>query len=864
VPTLIYSPGVKVYISTARHGIVDVSEDLTEGTMVRRSDGISTFNFAMSNPRRKYDTVFTPNDRIVVVMKRLRWLRTFTGLLNTVPLVSAWPRTVNIAASCSLKRLMYWYWDSYAGATQNMIAQSLHEGVAGTDGGVTGAIHTILNEVVGWPSSKVHIGQIPDNWFDIAAKVAGEVDALAEQSDQLRAQQQAILGSGAVLAGESVGTAVSGVLAQGTYGGKALTKEQVGFAEIIISVGRSMGASERDQVTALATAMQESRLRNLDYGDRDSLGLFQQRPSQGWGTPSQIQNPTYAAKKFYEALFKIAGRDRMRVTEAAQAVQRSGFPDAYQQWVPMAQALVVAASKQAAPPGTVGSAPRSTAGASTGAAMAQVGIEFVQKYRVMYRQHANDSANYLAQEPPPWLDCGTFQQAMYMRTTGSLGGMPRTVTNISEWALRNGGRRLTVEEAFKTPGAMLIKYREHIEMSIGDGKTTVGAKRTGKPAQLETWPISEARAYWDYGVTLPGLTYSIGNQVVFSPNDGGTTTGGDAAAVDVANPTTGAQAPGYNPNDPIDRLFGNNAWYPEGMGGANTSLSEALTGVRALMNDQPLLPYLMNLFNSTMRSFCSAPNGDLIAWFPDYYGIWGTAAKLVVEPIEVLDFNVEWSDDSLVTHQFTLAGKYNYLDISSGSVDTQYATGEGADIRTQTVGIATIDIPSVMWSLFGIEATPEEAANFAKYIYRRFGARPNYTDMPGLVGPKAEFFSALFMFMRTWAYQYNADIPLTFMPEAWPGMLIQVPAFDFQAYITTVTHSFRFGDGGAFTTTVNIASPARMPKVGQGRDNVLLGMPLAGNYKPGRGVGNLAVSELAQDLHSGEATGQRRSGGPIL
>ncbi len=80
---------------------------------------------------------------------------------------------------------------------------------------------------------------------------------------------------------------------------------------------------------AIATGLQESKLRNLEGGDRDSLGIFQQRPSQGWGTEEQILDPAYATGKFYDALAKVPGYEEMAVTEAAQAVQRSAFPDAY-------------------------------------------------------------------------------------------------------------------------------------------------------------------------------------------------------------------------------------------------------------------------------------------------------------------------------------------------------------------------------------------------------------------------------------------------------------------------------------------------------------------------------------------------------
>jgi hypothetical protein len=85
----------------------------------------------------------------------------------------------------------------------------------------------------------------------------------------------------------------------------------------------------RAATIALATAYQESGLRNVEYGDRDSLGLFQQRPSQGWGTRAQILDPYYATNAFYEALAQVDGYTALPITEAAQRVQRSAFPGAY-------------------------------------------------------------------------------------------------------------------------------------------------------------------------------------------------------------------------------------------------------------------------------------------------------------------------------------------------------------------------------------------------------------------------------------------------------------------------------------------------------------------------------------------------------
>ncbi|MFC7492919.1 MULTISPECIES: hypothetical protein [unclassified Nocardioides] len=109
----------------------------------------------------------------------------------------------------------------------------------------------------------------------------------------------------------------------------ALDVEQAENAALITAVSIQRGMPARAATIALATAYQESKLYNLETGDRDSLGLFQQRPSQGWGTTDEILDPVYATNAFYDGLAKVDGYESMQVTEAAQQVQRSGFPDAY-------------------------------------------------------------------------------------------------------------------------------------------------------------------------------------------------------------------------------------------------------------------------------------------------------------------------------------------------------------------------------------------------------------------------------------------------------------------------------------------------------------------------------------------------------
>ncbi len=122
----------------------------------------------------------------------------------------------------------------------------------------------------------------------------------------------------------------------------SLTTEQAEHASLIAAIGVRRGLPARAVSIALATAFQESKLENLPGGDRDSVGLFQQRPSQGWGTRADLRRPIYAANAFYDALVEVEGYQTLRITEAAQEVQRSAFPEAYEEHAEGARALASA------------------------------------------------------------------------------------------------------------------------------------------------------------------------------------------------------------------------------------------------------------------------------------------------------------------------------------------------------------------------------------------------------------------------------------------------------------------------------------------------------------------------------------------
>ncbi len=109
----------------------------------------------------------------------------------------------------------------------------------------------------------------------------------------------------------------------------SLDLDQAHYASIIAGISVRRKLPSRAASIALAVVYQETGIRNLDYGDRDSVGLFQQRPSQGWGTEKQLMDPYYATGKFYDALVKVADWETDRIADVAQKVQRSGYPTAY-------------------------------------------------------------------------------------------------------------------------------------------------------------------------------------------------------------------------------------------------------------------------------------------------------------------------------------------------------------------------------------------------------------------------------------------------------------------------------------------------------------------------------------------------------
>ncbi|OZM75214.1 hypothetical protein CFN78_03380 [Amycolatopsis antarctica] len=275
----------------------------------------------------------------------------------------------------------------------------------------------------------------------------------------------------------AVGPTQPGSPGAGVADAQELDEEQQGIVALIIAIGKQRNMSPRAWQVAIQAGMTESKLRNLTYGDRDSLGIFQMRPSMGWGTVAQVTDPPYQVNKFYDVLEAVPKWEERRPGEAAQAVERSGFPDRYHKWEPMAVHLVENLGQVQNASGCgegVGPAlpPNEAAAASIQFALREQGKPYIW-----------------GATGPNSYDCS----GLMLRAYESAGiNLPRVSRDQYK-----AGAMLPVEEA--QPGDLLFWATDpanpttihHVAMYLGDGQM-VEAQQSGVP-------VHTRKVSWDEG-----------------------------------------------------------------------------------------------------------------------------------------------------------------------------------------------------------------------------------------------------------------------------------------------------------------------------------------------------------------------------
>lgn len=809
---LVYSPDCQVVIA-AKNGDIDISSDVIGGEIQRSGEGVSFFSLRLANKGLKYNNAFRRMDRVVIRMKRIKWVTVFSGYLNRVPSVQLYPGQVTITGSCTLKRLKYTYWDPGLTASAMLFDQfgtDAANGGAGTntDAGMGFMLKNILKEVGGWTDEQLVVQPFPTAFVDYLAKGAEKYKD--SRSEALKKFKE--------IFDYDEATGVSGGAANGgsTMGPVTATQEEHVRSIHAASLERGMGVE--GTIRATMTGLVESQLRILanpavpdsynyphegEGTDHDSIGIFQQRQA-GWGTVAERMNAQASAGMFLNGMLKLGDWKSRARGESCQAVQVSAVPDAYAAREADAVAIVTklgltdtggnTTSGSFAGASTSGSAP------TTGAPKAPTSTNPPTTTTPGAPAAAGAGAVVDANNLPP----------MPSRMGSEEHWLPDTIKVARVVAMKwpelesIGGWR--PYDAYPDhPGGfaadiMIPNYAANVGLgtAINDFlKANAGALGIKYTIWRQTyWDPSSSNVMEDRGSDTQNHFDHVhvtthGNSATGGPLDG-TTSGG--------SPGAGAGTSGSSfQNKLAKNLFG---YLFDPTKYINES-SNLWTGEKASINDEPLINTVNAICRARMCKYMSAPTGEFLAYYPDYFGLDGTPAKLDLEDIELKNLTIDLNDDNIVTHMF-VAGTNEWGK-------TQEASDAG---WLGTSGVATVTDEWLFDRVLNASVAAPDVADAAEYL-NRFGIRPlkeEYADIRGTTNSGVELMIATQRFMQKWAEQSMTNVEMTFMPELFPGMRVNLVGHDITVYVSAVSHSFDYTNG--FRTTASIMAPSKTSAFG--------------------------------------------------
>lgn len=237
-----------------------------------------------------------------------------------------------------------------------------------------------------------------------------------------------------------------------------------------------------------------------------------------------------------------------------------------------------------------------------------------------------------------------------------------------------------------------------------------------------------------------------------------------------------------------------------------TAEAMMLTGQKSLMNDVPLMPFIQQICGASLRQFQSLPNGDFFAFFPDYFGNYNHRKPYWnIDDIEILDGQIELTDDALATHVYTV-----------GDTGVPY---DGITMLDKVMSHGVVTIFNAFQSEFVLSDAPDNpeeklmGKKDALKFLEKYGARPYFEEAALVRSPYFEAFLAFQTFQLMWSRTFLTEFEFTFMPEIFPGGIVSFSDYSLQCYVDSVTHTFDYEAG--FTTTAQLSAPAN---TGEGFD----------------------------------------------
>jgi hypothetical protein len=866
VAVFAYSPAVWVYIKSLATGITyDVSEDMVRGQTVLRSNAPHQMTITLMNKNRRYDALFAPCDLFTIYMKRIRRMQIMSGYLDSVPWYSTWERSVQLFGTCTIKRLLQKRWDPGTIAALTLMASSNATSQQFTsDGGMQAKANAVITQVGGWPEDTIHIASLPDAWAvkiqqlysaaspmlmtNVLTNTGGAVSSSANNSPMV----------GSTMLPQNLPPTISPAesayfsLSEPTQGLAAVPYSPKGPPFDIVQNPGGQAAKYYCQMNWNYLAPGGSFLRK-------QIRAWLAAPSSKGSGPvmvySQVTGKTVLCTPVGQGPGKYSATnpkiglspDAMSALAITDSMIQNGTNLVYVAWCDQTvQANIY-------PPG-----PWPVVEKFTKNKQGKL-VPNITKAPVTPTSSNSVSSNNSDPFPPGTQQSTTQGQtvvnfcenlvgkANYVEVAGSNTGQPSDgkygngvpgydCSGLAYEAWLNAGLQWPHESTYGYwDDSNVAKFYDTSNLVLGDliffneantaqdgpdhmaiytGVRTV----SGTQLQYTVQASDPQQGIHDVALAYSGHIHGFGRPTGypgFQTTSAGTAAGsgsagssGSSSSSSSGSGSSNNSSPGFASGAGITQSQVNTSFvnYWEWYGQGPTAEGSMLNGIRGLLNDQPLLPFINTVLNCGMRSWCSAPNGDFIAWFPDYFGAYGMAATIKIEDVELMDFSMSWSDQNLVTHQYVASSWVGSIfgNSPAGSV--------GVLNMATTDGVVTLEMGSlsnnILQTVLNLSQNDKSNLGNPQAILNRFGARPNFQEIGTIMGQQAQWFYALFLFTLNWASMWTVNVPTTFMPEAFPGMLMRLDD-GFQAYINQVVHAWDFTDGGpGFTTQMAVMAPS--------------------------------------------------------
>lgn len=866
----VYSPKVYAYTKDASGVVWNLADYVVSGQVQRLVNQASTASITLRNPGKKFTNpaqgvTFHPMDAITIFLERLEGfpVQVFTGYLDDTPYYQMYPGTVTLNATCTLKKLIYMYFDPSLPYVANFLAKmgwnygptngtlvnysAISQGTADAskalqDAGIAKLLWAVLTDIGQWDDSNIWIEELPSGKNGIAARIAQLMSTLntedqAEASEFTAFMNQLIgagsQGSGGGSGGSTGGTGVPTSLPGGDTGQK------------IFNFFTNQGLSDIGAAGIIGNWVQENSL------NTDGAGLAQ------WGGGRFTALQAYAQK---------AGKP---VTDLAVQL---GF--AWQELTTDFKTTLdglKAATTAAAAATVFCNTYEETVYSSSGANVAPGEMDNVVNLRRRIAM-ANDALQqYGSGGAGTNLTNGNNPRGVAI-TTSAIAGASST-SKASTAGLTN-----------PIPGWTINRDDMGVDASAPVGTPIVAPAACTLSQVLPNWyeteslllfkfdntPAGALCDYWyvaeqiDPVTTKIGSHFNVGQAVAHfaasgtgieigwgSPTANSRTLAGQMGDTAAANPPAGATTRWGETfkkffavgGGTLGTVVGGGPTSGGGSGGGSTgqsmnfsnaeaftseiafpSVQEMATAMmlgnahKGLMNDQQLLPFIQELTQASLRSFQSLPNGDFFAFYPDYFGetdhrppYWD------IKDIEITNGGINLSDLSLVTHYFAVGD--NTYPLNDALVNALFSTGEVTVYNAFMDQGAFIDPNAGTTVPSKAEAKAQGLSNGmadimsqdeAVAFVQRYGARPQVSQYPMVRSPIYEMFLAYQGFLLAWSNQFQTPFTFTFMPELYPGGKVSFSDHGLQMYVQSVTHEWDFSEGGGFTTSAQLTAPARM------------------------------------------------------